>query len=82
MFVKLYSIDPATGDFVYVDESNPRILTAADLGQKITLTLMGGAQTLNGGESYLVVAGSNGDGGATNDLVVGTAGLSEAQTTF
>jgi hypothetical protein len=82
MFVKLYSIDPATGDFVYVDESNPRILTAADLGQKITLTLMGGAQTLNGGESYLVVAGSNGDGGATNDLVVGTSGLSEAQTTF
>jgi len=82
MFVKLYSIDPATGDFVYVDESNPRILTAADLGQKITLTLMNGAQTLNGGESYLVVAGSNGDGGATNDLVVGTSGLSEAQTTF
>ena len=82
MFVKLYSIDAATGDFVYVDESNPYTLTAANLGQKITLPFIGGAATLNAGESYLVVAGSLGDGGATNDLVVGTAGVSEAQTSF
>ena len=81
MFVKLYSID-ATGAFVYVDESNPYTLTAANLGQKVTLPLINGAATLNGGESYLVVAGSLGDGGATNDLVVGTAGVSEAQTSF
>jgi hypothetical protein len=82
MFVKLYSIDAATGDFVYVDESDPYTLTAANLGQKITLPLINGAATLNAGESYLVVAGSLGDGGATNDLVVGTAGVSEAQTSF
>lgn len=81
MFVKLYSID-ATGAFVYVDESNPYTLTAADLGQNVSLPLINGAATLNGGESYLVVAGSLGDGGATNDLVVGTAGVSEAQTSF
>lgn len=82
MFVKLYSIDPATGDFVFVDESLPHTLTAAELGQKVTLTFINGANTLNAGESYLVVAGSNGDGGASNDLVVGTAGSSEKQTSF
>ena len=82
MFVKLYSIDATTGDFIFVDDSPPHILTAAELGQKITLTLINGANTLNAGESYLVVAGSFGDGGATNDLVVGTAGTSEDQTSF
>jgi hypothetical protein len=81
MYVKLYSID-AAGDFSYVDESDPYTLTTQNLGQKITLTLINGAQTLNAGESYLVVAGSVGDGGASDDLIVGTAGLSEAQTSF
>ncbi|MEY4572604.1 MAG: hypothetical protein RLZ10_1847, partial [Bacteroidota bacterium] len=82
MYVKLYSIDPATGDFLFVDESDLYTLTAADLGQKKTLAFLNGAAALNANESYLVVAGSNGDGGATNDLVVGTAGVSEAQTSF
>jgi hypothetical protein len=82
MFVKLYSIDPATGDFIYVDESNPYTLTTANLGQTVSLPFINGAATLNAGESYLVVAGSLGDGGASNDLVVGTAGVSEAQTSF
>ena len=81
-FVKLYSIDPTTGDFVYVDESNPYTLTTNDLGSVVTFSLAAGAYTLNAGESYLIVAGSNGDGGATNDLVVGTSGISEAQTSF
>jgi hypothetical protein len=82
MYVKLYSIDPATGDFLFVDESDLYTLTAADLGQKKTLAFLNGAAALNANESYLVVAGSNGDGGATNDLVVGTAGVSEAQTSY
>jgi hypothetical protein len=78
----LYSIDPQTGDFVFVDESNPYTLTANDLDALITLPLSGGAYTLNANEPYLVVVGSLGDGGATNDLVVGTSGVSEAQTSF
>ena len=82
MYVKLYSIDPTTGDFVYVDESAPYTLAANDIDALITLPLQGGAYTLNAGEPYLVVAGSNGDGGATNDLIVGTCGMSEAQTSF
>jgi hypothetical protein len=81
IYVKLYSIDAATGDFVFVDESAPYTLTTANLGQTISLPLSAPV-TLNANESYLVVAGSNGDGGASNDLVVGTAGVSEAQTSF
>ena len=44
--------------------------------------MAGGAVALNAGEPYLVVAYSNGDGGATDDLVVGTAGVSATQTSF
>lgn len=82
MYVKLYSIDAQTGDFVFVDESTPYTLGANDVDALLTLPLQGGAYTLNAGEPYLVVAGSNGDGGATNDLIVGTCGQSEALTTF
>lgn len=82
MYVKLYSIDAQTGDFVFVDESTPYTLGANDVDALLTLPLQGGAFTLNAGEPYLVVAGSNGDGGATNDLIVGTCGQSEALTTF
>ena len=81
-YVKLYSIDATTGDFVYVDESNAYTLTANDLDEIVTFSLAAGAFTLNAGESYLIVAGSNGDGGLTNDLVVGTSGSSEAQTSY
>ena len=63
-------------------ESAPYTLAANDIDALITLPLQGGAYTLNAGEPYLVVAGSNGDGGATNDLIVGTCGMSEAQTSF
>ena len=82
VYAKLYSIDATTGDFIFVDESATYTLTAANLGQKITLALGAGATPLNAGESYLVVLGSNGDGGLTDDLVISTAGVSEDQTSF
>jgi hypothetical protein len=82
IYLKLYSIDPATGDFLYVDETGPYVLQNADIDAEVTLSFLGGSYPLNAGESYLLVAGSNGDGGATNDLVVGTAGPSVAQTCF
>ena len=82
MYVKLYSIDPTTGDFVFVDESSPYTVQGNDIDALVTLPLAGGAVALNPGEPYLVVAYSNGDGGATDDLVVGTAGVSAAQTSF
>ena len=86
VYARLYSVDPTATTtataFVFVDESAPYILTAADLGQKITLALGAGATPLNAGESYLVVLGSSGDGGLTDDLIISTAGVSEAQTSF
>ena len=82
MYLKLYSIDPATGDFLYVDETGPYVLTANDIDAEVTLSFLGGNYPLNAGESYLLVAGSNGDGGATNDLVVGTAGPAAVQTCY
>ena len=80
MLVRLYSLD-ATGAFVQMEESMPYNLVTADLGQKITLPLLS-AQTLTAGASYLAVALSYGDGGATNDLVVATSGTSDDQTSF
>ena len=86
VYAKLYSVDPTAtttaAAFVFVDESVSYTLTAADLGQKITLALGGGATPLNAGESYLVVLGSFGDGGATDDLIISTAGVSEASTSY
>ena len=86
VYAKLYSVDTtattAAEAFVFVDESAPYTLTAADLGQKITLALSAGAAPLSAGVSYLVVLGSVGDGGATDDLIISTAGVSEASTSY
>jgi hypothetical protein len=82
MFLKLYGIDPVSLDFLYIDETGPYVLTANDIDAEVTLSFLGGNYPLNAGESYLLVAGSNGDGGATNDLVVGTAGPAPPQTCY
>ena len=82
VYVKLYTIDATTGDFILEDQSQGYALTAGDLDNTITLPLVGGAYQLLAGVSYLVTAGSDGDGGLTNDLVIAASGNSEAQTTF
>jgi len=86
VYAKLYSVDPTAtttaAAFVFVDESTPYILTPADLGQKITLALSAGAAPLSAGVSYVVVLGSYGDGGASDDLIISTAGVSEASTSY
>lgn len=82
IFVKLYTIDATTGDFILEDQSLNYTVQAADIGAFINLPLSGGAYSLTAGESYLVTVGSDGDGGLTNDLVVMTSGISEQQTTF
>jgi hypothetical protein len=79
--MKLYSTDPATGDFIFVEESSSHVITQADLGQPVSLPLATPI-TLNANESYLAVVGSYGDGGATNDLVAASSGASEPQTSF
>lgn len=82
VYAKIYSIDAATGDFVYLAETDAHEITAADLGAEISLEFFGAPHTLNADEPYLVVAATYGDGGATNDVVVATSGISEAQTTY
>lgn len=81
IYAKLYSIDPGTGDFIFMEQSDDYALDASEFGTEIYLPLLS-AQTLNAGEPYLLVVGAYGDGGATSDLVTATAGDSEAQTTF
>lgn len=81
IFAKLYYVNPTTGDFDFVDESLPYIIVAGDQGQKHTFGLQA-PQPLMAGESYLVVVGSYGDGGATNDLVVATSGGAAPSTVF
>jgi hypothetical protein len=81
IFAKLYYVNPTTGDFDFVDESLPYVITAADLGQKRTFALQT-PQPLTAGESYLAMLGSYGDGGTSNDLVVASAGGAPAQTVY
>jgi hypothetical protein len=81
IWAKLYTIDATSGDFVFAEESAPYVLTAADLDAVLTLTLLS-EQALNANEPYLVVVGSYGDGGNTNDLVVGTSGFAGDFTSY
>jgi hypothetical protein len=81
IYATVYDIDPATGDFIYAAGSASYIVTSAEVGTEIDLPLSS-AFPVVAGNPYLVVIGSFGDGGATDDLVVGTAGNSEAQTSF
>lgn len=81
IYATVYDIDPATGDFIYAAGSASHVVTAAEVGTEIDLPLSS-AFPVVAGTPYLVVVGSFGDGGATDDLVVGTAGNSEAQTSF
>jgi len=77
----VYSVDAATGDFIFEQNTDDYVLASGDLGTEIQLTLFS-PFTLLSGNGYVVVIGGYGDGGATNDLVVQTAGISDPQTSF
>lgn len=84
IYGKLYSIDEE-GNFVQEDQTDYYTLQAGDIGSLLTMNLLSaesGGFELSAGQTYLIVIGSDGDGGASNDLVVGTSGKSEPQTTF
>lgn len=82
VFGILYSIDPTTGDFIVLDQTDYYTISAADQGSIITLPLLSGGWPLNANETYLVVAGTDGDGGTTDDIVISNAGDSDPQTSF
>ncbi len=79
VYVRLYSVDFTTGDFIFEEESEPYTLTQSDLGNMVTLTLLS-SRNLVAGTTYLAVVGAFGNGGLDNDLIVAVSGVSEAQT--
>ncbi len=81
IYVKIYSID-GSGNFVQEQQSNYHDVVAGDLTGFITLDLLFPVTLTNANLTYLAVVASDGDGGATNDMVVATAGNSEPQTSF
>lgn len=83
IYGKLYAIDAGTGDFLFLEQTDDYQVSSSEIssGAEITLPLLS-PQTLNANESYLLVVGAYGDGGATNDFVTATGGEAEAQTVF
>ena len=79
----LYSIDAASGDFVFEQNTDDYVLTASEINNEATITIpFFSPHPLNAGRRYLIMIGTYGDGGATNDLVVRTGGVSIPQTSF
>lgn len=76
VFVKLYSVDATTGDFVFESESDPYIVTAADLNVNKML-MLNVPVNLVANTTYLAVMGAYSQG-----LKVVNAGSSEPQTSF
>ena len=76
IFVKLYSIDATTGDFLFESESAPLTLVAANLGTNLVMELAPYVDVV-AGTTYLAVIGSYGAG-----LRVSNAGKSDPQTSF
>lgn len=81
MYIRIYTYDEATGNFDFLTESDLHMITEEEKGTMVTLMFQDEV-TLTANLAYLVVAGSFGDGGLTNDLMVGTSGVSEPQTSY
>jgi hypothetical protein len=75
-YVKLYSLDAETGDFIYVNESDVQILTTAMLNVNLTVDLLFPTE-LFANTTYLAVAGAYSEG-----FRVSSAGSSTPQTSF
>ena len=75
-YVKLYSVDVATGDFIYEMESDVLTLTQQMQNTSLTVPLLSPVNVF-ANTTYLAVVGSFGEG-----LRVSTAGTSEPQTSF
>ncbi|MEN9700274.1 MAG: hypothetical protein RLZZ301_1472 [Bacteroidota bacterium] len=76
IFVKLYSIDATTGDFVFESESAPLVLASNHLNTNLVVELAPYVDVV-AGTTYLAVVGSY-----TSGLKVSNAGSSEPQTSF
>jgi hypothetical protein len=86
---RVYWVDPAGATLadalILQDESDYHTIVSGDLGGMLNLDLIYGGLSglaLNAGDTYFVAISTDGDAGASNDLVVGTAGNSYDQTSF
>jgi hypothetical protein len=76
IFVRIYEIDPNTGDFVFLEESAPFIVAANNTNTLLTIPFLSPVN-LNANTTYLAVVGSF-DG----TLRVSNGGSTEPQTSF
>jgi hypothetical protein len=76
IYAKLYSIDAATGDFVFEAESDPFIVATNNLNTNLVLQLQAPVDML-ANTTYLAVVGSY-----TEGLKIANAGTSDPQTSF
>jgi hypothetical protein len=76
IFVKVYSVDATTGDFLFESESAPLTLAANNLGTNLVMELEPFIDVF-AGTTYLAVVGAYSAG-----LRVSNAGKSEPQTSF
>lgn len=76
IYVRLYEIDFATGDFLLLSESDIIPLTASMLNTNLTFLLQDAVQ-LEAGKTYLPVVGTY-----DPNLKVANAGISDKSTTF
>ncbi len=84
IYAKIYTIDPNTGDFVFEQQSDYYTITAQDIssGADLVLELLSPVNMTNATLTYLAVAATDGDGGATDDVVIEASGTSAEQTSF
>ena len=76
IYAKIYEIDPQTGDFVYLSESDPFIVASNNLNTNLVLELQTPVM-LAANSTYLAVVGAYNAG-----LKVSNAGTSDPQTSF
>ena len=76
IYTKIYEIDPQTGDFVYLAESDPFIVASNNLNTNLVMELQSPV-TLTANSTYLAVVGSY-----TAGLKVANAGTSDPLTSF
>lgn len=84
IYSKLYYWDTINLSFEFIDLSDDFVCYSSYFGNVLTqqLCFLGGPIDLTPGVTYLAVIGSYGDGGATHDLVVQSAGKSQLGTSF
>ena len=74
VYARIYSLD--NGNFAFLAESDPLILTSGDISTNLTMEL-NTPVTLTAGEAYLAVIGT-----FSSDMSVANAGTTDPQTSF